>query len=153
MKQSKSFQFQLFIFGGFFFFFYMFFALATSIYRDYKLEAEINSFEQAVQILAVQANQKPEHLKYLQSEEYKDRYAKENLNLLNSGEKLIILPQSAQHVEQGPVILMTDALSPNSVLNKKNNVQWWEYFFGQTLSVSAPTIKPLQDRFFDQEAT
>ncbi len=114
----------------------MFFALATSIYRDYKLETEIQSFQAQVENLATQANQKPANLKYLQSDQYKDRYAKENLNLLNPGEKLIILPQAEQRVEQGPVVLMTEALSPNSVLNKPNSRQWWEYFFGQTLSTS-----------------
>lgn len=137
MVHRKSFTFQLFVMGGFFFFFYMFFALATSIYRDYKLETEIEDFEGQINDLALKANQKPSDLKYLQSVEYKDRYAKENLNLLNPGEKLIILPQPNQHIEQGPVELMTEIFSPNSVLNKPNNIQWWEYFFGNTLSVEA----------------
>ena len=136
--------------GGFFFFFYMFFALATSIYRDYKLETEIATFEDAINDLADRANQKPFDLKYLQSDEYKDRYAKENLNLLNPGEKLIILPDPEQNVEQGPVQLMTEVLSPDSVLNKPNNQQWWAYFFGQTLSVE-PTTKNIPSRFFEPE--
>jgi len=150
MMQKKSFTFQLLIMGGFFFFFYMFFALATSIYRDYKLETEIETFEDEINRLADRANQKPSDLKYLQSDEYKDRYAKENLNLLNPGEKLIILPDPDQVVEQGPVELMTDILSPDSVLNKPNNKQWWEYFFGQTLSVTAPSTS-VPDRFFETE--
>jgi len=136
--------------GGFFFFFYMFFALATSIYRDYKLETEIDSFEDVINALAERANQKPADLKYLQSDEYKDRYAKENLNLLNPGEKLIILPDPERNVEQGPVQLMTEILSPDSVLNKPNNQQWWAYFFGQTLSVEA-TTKNVRSRFFEPE--
>ncbi len=150
MMQKKSFTFQLLIMGGFFFFFYMFFALATSIYRDYKLETEIETFEDEINNLADRANQKPSDLKYLQSDEYKDRYAKENLNLLNPGEKLIILPDPDHNVKRGPVELMTDILSPNSVLNKPNNTQWWEYFFGQTLSVTA-TSKSIPDRFFEHK--
>jgi len=150
MVQRKSFTFQLFVMGGFFFFFYMFFALATSIYKDYKLESEIKTFEAVVDDLAARAGQKPEDLKYVQSEQYKDRYAKENLNLLNPGEKLIILPSSNQNVEQGPVELMTEALSPNSVLNKPNRQQWWEYFFGPTLPVS-PTQDQIPKRFFEPE--
>ena len=148
--QRKSFKFQLFIMGGFFFFFYMFFALATSIYRDYKLDTEIGSFEDLINDLAERANQKPADLKYLQSDEYKDRYAKENLNLLNPGEKLIILPDPERNVEQGPVQLMTEILSPDSILNKPNNQQWWAYFFGQTLSVES-TPKSVPSRFFEPE--
>lgn len=151
MVQRKSFTFQLFVMGGFFFIFYMFFALATSIYKDYKFETQIEVFEGVVSNLAQLANQKPGDLKYLQSDEYKDRYAKENLNLLNPGEKLIILPQPDQNIEQGPVVLMTDILSPNSVLNKPNNRQWWAYFFGNTLSVSAPRTRNVPTRFFEEE--
>ncbi len=139
--RSKSFTFQLFVMGGFLFFFYMFFALATSIYRNYKLETEIEKFEGAVNELAEMAKQKPQDLKYLQSDQYKDRYAKESLSLLNPGEKLIILPREDRRVEQGPVELMTDILSPNSILNKPNNQQWWAYFFGNTLTVEAKSVK------------
>jgi cell division protein FtsB len=148
MIQRKSFTFQLLIMGGFFFFFYMFFSLATSIYRDYKLETEITGFKEEINNLADKAEQKPSDVKYLQSAEYKDRYAKENLDLLNPGEKLIILPDPDQVVEQGPVELMTEILSPDSVLNQPNHRQWWEYFFGQTLSV-APVTNKVPTRFFE----
>lgn len=135
MMQKKSFTFQLFVMGGFLFFFYMFFALTTSIYRDYKLNTEIDSFRSEINNLAKTADQKPLDLKYLESNQYKDRYAKENLNLLNPGEKLIILPDPQQNIEQGPVQLMTDILSPDSILHQPNPVQWREYFFGPTLSL------------------
>ena len=148
--QRRPFTFQLFVMGGFFFFFYMFFELSTSIYRDYKLESEIEQFELTIEELADRAGQKPSDLKYLQSDQYKHRYAKENLNLLNLGEKLIILPSSNQVVEQGPVELMTDILSPNSVLNKPNHEQWWDYFFGPTLTVEAPKENLIPPQFFEE---
>lgn len=150
MPKSKSFTFQLFVMGGFLFFFYMFFALATSIYKDYQLETEISDFESEIQNLAQMANQKPRDLKYLQSEQYKDRYAKESLNLLNPGEKLIVLPKDEQQVEQGPVELMTEVLSPDSILNQPHPKQWREYFFGDTLSVSAPKPSNSPEQFFDE---
>ena len=150
MNRPKSFTFQLFVMGGFLFFFYMFFALATSIYRDYKLETEIEGFEADINHLAEMASQKPGDLQYLQSDQYKDRYAKESLNLLNPGEKLIILPSDDQHVEQGPVELMTEVLSPNSVLNKPNPRQWWEYFFGNTLTVDRNAPTKLPSKFFEE---
>lgn len=133
--------------GGFLFFFYMFFALATSVYHDYKLTSEIENFKDEINDLAETANQKPDDLKYLKSKEYKDRYAKENLNLLNPGEKLIILPEPKQNVEQGPVQLMTDFLSPDSVLNQPTPHQWWAYFFGSTLTFkNLDPILPLSEQ-------
>ena len=130
MKQ-KSFSIQLVIIGSFGLFFYMFFALATSIYRDFKLQSQIDRFEEEVNGLAEMTHEKPEDVAYFSSEEYKDRYAKENLNLLNPGEKLIVIPKEDLVVEKGPVQIMTDKVTPNAVLNLPHRYQWWEYFFGQ----------------------
>lgn len=126
------------------FFFYMFFALATAIYRDYKLESEIQRFEAHIDDLADLVRQKPEDVEYFASMEYKDRYAKENLNLLNPGEKLIIIPEEERIVEQGPVELMTDKFDLLSIIGKSSPVQWKEYFFGQTLSIK-PMVKPVEE--------
>ena len=145
MPKTKSFTFQLVVIGGFVFFFYMFFALATSIYRDFKLESEIEKFEQDINNLADMAQQKPEDVTYFASIEYKDRYAKESLGLLNPGEKLIIIPEEELVVEQGPVELQTQKYDPKMVLGKTKPQQWWAYFFGKTLSLKAPeenTIVP-----------
>jgi hypothetical protein len=138
MARNKSFTFQILIIGGFTFFFYMFFTLAASIYRDYKLESQIQRFEADINDLADLAHQKPEDVEYFASEQYKDRYAKENLNLLNPGEKLIIIPEEKRVTEQGPVELMTEKFDPMSIFGKSNPTQWREYFFGQTLSIKAP---------------
>ena len=130
----------------------MFFALATSIYRDYKLESEIQKFEADINKLADLANAKPEDVEYFASIEYKDKYAKENFNLLNPGEKLIIIPEEDRVVEMGEVRLMTDEHGLSAVLSKSNRVQWREYFFGKTLSVKVPekkiepNIESLEDR-------
>lgn len=151
MPKSKSFTFQLIVLGGFIFFFYMFFALATSIYRDYKLESEIQKFEAEINNLADNAYQKPEDVDFFASIEYKDRYAKESLGLLNPGEKLIIIPEEERIIEVGPVELMTEKVIPLSVLSMNNSRQWWEYFFGQTLSVKAPE-KVIQEDPFNPES-
>lgn len=141
MAKNTTFPFHLTILGGFIFFFYMFVALTTSIYRDYKLESEIQKFEQEINDLADLAYQKPNDVEYYSSPEYKDRYAKESLNLLNSGEKLIIIPEETRRIKVGPALLFSDKIASSNVLSLNNNKQWWEYFFGQTLSVKAPSKK------------
>lgn len=152
MKRNNTFTFQMIVIGGFIFFFYMFFALATSIYRDYKLESEIQKFEADIDNLADMAHMKPEDVEYFASIEYKDRYAKENLNLLNPGEKLIIIPEENLVITKGEVKLMSDKHGLSAVLGKTNPVQWREYFFGKTLSVKVPEsviepeVESLEDR-------
>lgn len=133
MSKSKPFFQQLIIVGGFMAFLYVFFALATSVYRDYKLEVNIDEFKSEIEELARMANQKPKDVAYFQSNQYKDRYAKENLNLLNPGERLIIIPREDQVVKSEVV---PDRFARNNVLELPNRNQWWEYFFGATLSLT-----------------
>lgn len=135
MDKKSSFGLQLFIVAGFFVFFYMFFALATSIYLDYKFQTEIKEFEADIEVLAKEAREKPQEIARVNSPQWIDQKAKESLNLLSSGEKMILLPSEDNVVEEGEVELMTDFLSPSSIINQPNPVQWREYFFGQTLSV------------------
>jgi cell division protein FtsB len=132
MSKNKPFVLQLVIVGGFLVFIYIFFALATSIYRDYKLEVNIEQFENEIERLADLAQQKPKDIEYYQSNEYKDRYAKESLNLLNPGERLIIIPQEDQIVKSEVVV---DRFYHTQVLELPYRNQWWEYFFGRTLSL------------------
>lgn len=149
MIRSKSFVLQLIIVGGFLVFFYMFFALATSLYRDYKLESNIQKFEDEINRLADIAHQKPKNVEYYQSKEYRDKYAKENLNLLNPGEKLIIIPLGDKIVKSE---VIPDRFDRSDVFDLPNYNQWWEYFFGRTLSVQAPKKKPaLNERNLDVE--
>ncbi len=136
MPKSRSFMTQLVIVGGFLVFFYIFFALATSVYKDYKMDISIQSFKQEIDDLATKANQKPKGVAYYQSIQYKDRYAKENLNLLNPGERLIVIPQEDKIVKSE--VVLADTTDFNAVLKLPNRNQWWEYFFGHTLSLTAP---------------
>jgi len=133
MNRNRPFILQLVIVGGFLLFLYIFFALATSIYRDYKLEINIQEFKDEIDDLAQMANQKPKDVQYHQSEQYKDKYAKESLNLLNPGEKLIIIPQEDKVVKSEEIII--NRLDYSNILERPNRNQWWEYFFGRTLSL------------------
>ncbi len=120
----------------------MFFALASSIYQNYKLESEINEFQEKVDALSDLVEKRPAYLDYVLSDEYKDLHAKETQNLIKPGEQLIIVPDAEENVEKGPVDLMTDELSPESIINQPNSTQWWEYFFGNTLSFTLPDTEP-----------
>jgi cell division protein FtsB len=134
MTRQKPFTSQLIVIGGFLVFLYIFFALATSIYRDYKLERNIGDFQNEINKLAELAKQKPSDVKYYETSQYKDRYAKENLGLINLGEKVIIIPKEEPKTAVAPEALPT----PNLVLLRPIHEQWWEYFFGDTLTVEIP---------------
>lgn len=149
MSTKKPFFFQFIIVGGFLLFLYVFFALATSVYRDYKLDTDIQQFERSIEELARLAGQKPKDVAYFQSLQYKDRYAKENLNLLNAGERAIIIPREEQNVKQEEITLKKPYFE--QVLQMSSRHQWWEYFFGNTLSLNATDPLSPADRQTDQQ--
>ncbi|PIZ70554.1 hypothetical protein COY07_06520 [Candidatus Peregrinibacteria bacterium CG_4_10_14_0_2_um_filter_43_11] len=144
MNTKRPFALQLVIISGFIAFFYIFFALTTSIYKDYRLEKHIQEFENNIDVLVQKAYQKPKDVEYFGSVQYKDRYAKESLNLLNPGEKLIVIPQGDQNIVRGNPSFFSERKTPAAVLTLANRNQWWEYFFGQTLSVTAPSVPKVE---------
>ena len=132
MPKNLNLKTQLIILASFFVFFYVFFALASSIYRDYRLESHIAKFEADIAHMETLVYNKPNDIAYYESIQFKDKYAKENLNLINPGEKLIIIPKEDQNVrpEFAPARYENEA-----VLSLPHPQQWWAYFFGQTLTV------------------
>ncbi len=123
MMKNKPFTTQLLIIGGFIAFFYIFFALTTQIYKDYKLEKHLSDFESKINELAHLANQKPDDVQYFSSEQYKDRYAKESLNLLNPGERLIVIPGENYELNRRKSVL-TASQPPSAVLDLPKARQW-----------------------------
>jgi cell division protein FtsB len=121
MKRNRPFIIQFVIIGGFIMFLYIFFILATSIYRDYKLEKNITAFQDEISNLAALAKQKPQDVNFYESEEFKDKYAKESLNLLNPGERLIIIPTDEKIVKSE---ISTDRFDQADTLKLPNRNQW-----------------------------
>ncbi len=151
MKQ-KPFTFKLLIMGGLVAFVYVFSALATSIYRDYRLERQIRDFQQKINELDSKAKEKPDTVKFFASAQYRDRYAKENLNLLNPGERLIVIPQEDINRQKGPQTIAVENVASEKVLKSPHPRQWWDYFFGPTLTAAPqtpllpePVRKPTED--------
>ncbi|QQR83551.1 hypothetical protein IPJ72_07280 [Candidatus Peregrinibacteria bacterium] len=136
MKRSP-FTLQLMIIGGLMVVLYLFFSLTTLLYRDYKIDQNIKSFEQEIDHLAQLAYQKPKDVQYFESTQFRDLYAKESLNLLNPGEKLIIIPRETSVVKNEPA---KNTLQETSITQLPLHYQWWEYFFGATLSIKTQTI-------------
>ena len=70
---------------------FMAFGLALSFYRNILFEKTLADIELQNDTLAANIDQGYRDLEYFRSEQYKDKFAKENLGRLNAGEKLIII--------------------------------------------------------------
>lgn len=130
MPESYESQFgmmRLVLIVGFFIVAYMLYHLAVSIYENYQIEKHIAEFEARNVELQTENKQKQEDLEYYISDEYIDKIAKQNLNLVNPGEKVIVIP------DEDLVVLSQDedtaALSEQIRASWPNPKKWWKFFF------------------------
>jgi cell division protein FtsB len=130
MTESYESQFgmmRLVLIVGFFIVAYMLYNLAVSIYENYQIEKHIAEFEARNEELQNENQQKQDDLAYYISEEYIDKIAKQNLNLVNPGEKVIVIP------DEDLIVLSqdedTEALSEQIRASWSNPKKWWKFFF------------------------
>lgn len=70
---------------------FMAFGLALSFYRNILFEATLANIEQQNREIAQRIEEGYGDLAYYGSQQYKDKFAKENLNRITPGEKMIII--------------------------------------------------------------
>jgi len=70
---------------------FMAFGLALSFYRNILFEKTLEDLEAQNAEIASEIGEGYGDLEYFKSDQYKDKFAKENLGRLNAGEKLIII--------------------------------------------------------------
>lgn len=112
---------------GFFVVAYMLYNLTVSIYENYQIEQHIEDFKERNAALVEDNQQKMDDLQYYISDEYIDKVAKQNLNLINPGEQVIVIP------DEDLVVLSQDedtaALSEQIRQSWSNPKKWWKFFF------------------------
>ena len=70
---------------------FMAFGLALSFYRNILFEKTLEDMQAENNKIAEKINEGYDDLEYYESSQYKDKFAKENLNKLNPGEKMLII--------------------------------------------------------------
>ncbi len=74
---------------------FMAFGLVLSFYRNVLFEERLREMRADNELLREDIEKDRQDLDYYRSGQYKDKYAKENLNALNRGEKVIIITDAS----------------------------------------------------------
>ncbi|MBT3293160.1 hypothetical protein HN512_03620 [Candidatus Peregrinibacteria bacterium] len=98
---------------------FMAFGLAVSFYRNTLFEQTLNNIEDQNDQLLGDIEQGYRDLEYFTSTQYKDKYAKENLNLINQGEKTLLIAKENLEVEIG-------MLDRNGILDEQREAKYFE---------------------------
>jgi len=130
MNKRNNFQIQTIIAVGFVIIGYMLFNLAISVYSDYQVNLRLEKYIEENERIVADNLVKQEEYAYFNSNLFKDKYAKENLNKLQPGEKMIVLPEKTESIfEENPIIEKRNDKIERIIL-LSNREQWKEYFFG-----------------------
>ncbi|MBT5237269.1 hypothetical protein HOL63_02775 [Candidatus Peregrinibacteria bacterium] len=83
---------------------FMAFGFALSFYRNLLFEQTLGEIGMQNNVLRERIAEGHRSLEYFQSSQYKDKYSKENLNLVRPGEKILVIT----HTAKDPFILSED---------------------------------------------
>ncbi len=103
---------------------YLLYTLTVSVYKSYQLDQIIAEYQNENTHIEQQNKKKTEDYDYFTSNNYIEKIAKQNLDLIRPGERVIVMPK-----------LDSDYIVQPNVDNSKNyaqmsNVQiWWSFFF------------------------
>lgn len=103
----------------------MFFKYASEVYRDYKVNQEIETLRQGIQDLERENIELALYLKYLDTDSYKEIIAKRDLNLQRPGEEVIIIKREKEEDERKEQEIKSYSLLPIYM-------KWWNLFMGES---------------------
>ena len=110
----------------------MAFGLALSYYKNILFDRQLLSMQERNDRLKDDIAGGYGQLQYLQSAQYKDKYAKEHLGKLNPGEKILIITESPTYPELTPSTALTPSEQQEAAfqetLRQMPVYQHWELF-------------------------
>lgn len=120
---------KLILIGEFFLVSYLLYALTTHIYNNYQVDYHVQNFREMNEKLDRDNRKAAEDLLYYTSDEFIEKMAKQNLNLVNPGEEVIVI---SDDLLNQPVVEEAGASSGDQIskyYHLSNPHKWWKFFF------------------------
>ncbi len=109
---------------------FMAFGLVLSFYRNVLFEERLREMRADNELLRGDIEKDRQDLDYYRSSQYKDKYAKENLNKLNRGERVIIITDTTTAQSQSGSLRPTEAqvAAYEELLQQMPVIQHWNLY-------------------------
>ncbi len=107
-----------------------------AVQRNYELQKQISVLNQENQILELENSNSKLRNKYLETDQYKELSARQNLGLAAPGEKVLTVPKSValKYVEMPLVEAEADKVTATGPTGYKKNLQnWRDFLLGRKL--------------------
>lgn len=96
-----------------------------ALQRNFALQQSVDRMQQEVELTELEAEMLDFQKRYYESDEYLELAARERLNKVAPGEKVLILPETTVTDEGGDSPALREVAPPPS-----NFSQWMSFFFG-----------------------
>lgn len=110
---------------------YMFAILANETGKNYQLRSRADELEMQIVRLEEQIRDLGYKITYYKTDSYRERLAREKLNVASPGEQMVIVRNDQKNINEpntsNEVILKSDE---QSLAEKPNHQQWWIFLFG-----------------------
>lgn len=103
---------------------YISYRLYHEIYRQNEIDQEIQALQDEINKLEQDNNNLQDLISYFQTDEFKEKEAKDKLNLVKKGEKVILIKE--REVKRDKEV---EKEKPEILVNRPNYYYWWHYFF------------------------
>ena len=124
-RENSELPMKVFIISTAFVVAYLAYSYAYKVYQDYQIQKQIDVSKEEIRNLREENEQMTEYINYLRSDIFKEKKAKQILNLKNNDELVVVFDDNGEEFEQHAIITKKEYLTTLS-----NAEKWWEYFFG-----------------------
>ena len=105
--------------------------ISVGIYKEMsqkkQIQSQIQQLQQEAQQITHDNALAQEKIAYLESKDYQEKAAKDNLNMQSPDENAVIVKPSV--VQNRETTKVTDYPAPPVPPQVPNHVKWWDYFF------------------------
>jgi cell division protein FtsB len=130
-KSEKSWLLKALIFCGIIIFGLVSYAIFGEFQKKQKIESEINALKSEAERLSQKNSELLERITYFESRDFKEKEAKDKLNLQDPSESLVLIKPSPSkemnEIDQNQKIAFNKTENTNQ--NLSNPQKWWNYFF------------------------
>ena len=106
---------------------YITYSLTSQVYKQNQINKEISALESKISDLNQENQDLNELIGYLQTDEFKEREAKDKLNLIKEGEQLVLIKEKEAQIETNSEEI--EKKQAEVVVRRENYYWWWHYFF------------------------
>ncbi|MFW5884797.1 MAG: septum formation initiator family protein [Patescibacteria group bacterium] len=129
-KKSKSrfgWGFKIFFIGGVFLLAFICFKISREVYKQEEINEEVLALQKEIDKFEKDNSELRQLAEYFNSDEFKEREAKEKLDLVKEGEKVVVVKKASTEAAEEQEKSSDKA---EVSLSRANYYYWWHYFFG-----------------------